>query len=101
MSRCARYCGVDSAGAYGTDTGRNFLGQASNIAGESAEGLSVTGDLVPSLSNFRRAQAQETIANTTDGFTINLARAWVGHIADEFAPVHYQQPVALYLGRSA
>ena len=62
---------MDSAGAYGTDTGRNFLGQASNIAGESAEGLSVTGDLVPSLSNFRRAQAQETIANTTDGFTIN------------------------------
>ena len=45
---------------------------------------------------------QTTISNAPDGFQVNLSSAWgLDHTGSEFAPEHYRQPVALYLGRTA
>ena len=33
--------------------------------------------------------------------TFDASRVWGEHIGPEFAPAHYTQPIALYLGRSS
>ena len=33
--------------------------------------------------------------------TFDASRIWGDHVGNEFVPVHYTQPVALYLGRPA
>lgn len=98
----ARYCAGGKAGKYGADTGRGYDGWVSSIAGELDTGLHIEGDLTPVKSNFRQAVEQTTISNTSDGFRVNLSSAWgLTHTGSEFAPAHYHQPIALYLGRSA
>ena len=100
--RSARYCGAGRAGKYGADTGRGYDGWVSSIAGELDTGLHIEGDLTPVKSNFRQAVEQTTISNASDGFRVNLSSAWgLTHTGSEFAPAHYHQPIALYLGRPA
>ena len=66
------------------------------------DGLSLNGDFTPIISNFRQAAIAKTAMNVPDGFRINLSDAWgVVHTGSEFAPAHYRQPVALYLGNPA
>ena len=100
--KSARYCAGTGAGSYGADTGRGYDGRVANIAGEATDGLDIQGDLTPVKTNFRQAVEQTTISNAPDGFQVNLSSAWgLDHTGSEFAPEHYRQPVALYLGRTA
>lgn len=93
----ARYCGDDGAGAYSADTGREAIGSFAGAAGlfDNASGA------------FSLSPEQLTVAAHGAGVRARVAdfalsRAWgAEHSGAEFAPVHYNQPIALYLGRLA
>ena len=97
VSRCTRYCGDDGAGAYSADTGREAIGSFAGAAGlfDNASGA------------FSLSPEQLTVAAHGAGVRARVAdfalsRAWgAEHSGAEFAPVHYNQPIALYLGRLA
>ena len=94
----ARYCAGNDGeiGARRTDTGRNLQGGMSAFGPATAH---YTGAFsVTSYTN------QEIAAGTDWGrvvATLDASRIWGEHAGGEFAPEHYRQPVALYLGRPA
>lgn len=94
----ARYCGRNDGeiGARRDDTGRNLQGGMSAFGPATAH---YTGAFsVTSYTN------QEIAAGAEWGrvvATFDASRVWGSeHVGNEFAPAHYKQPVALYLGRS-
>ena len=94
----ARYCSGNDGeiGARRTDTGRNLQGGMSAFGPATAH---YTGAFsVTSYTN------QEIAAGAEWGrvvATFDASRIWGDHVGNEFVPVHYTQPVALYLGRPA
>ena len=109
VSRCARYCEGDGAGKYVTDAGRNITG----IVGGHPEGVKLVsdgGDLYDlhtegafyqmyrnGVSYFGGSPGSQLVS-----FGIDASLVWgAEHSGSEFAPVHYNQPIALYLGRLA
>lgn len=109
MSRSARYCGRTGAGKYVTDTGRNVAG----IVGGHPGGVKLVsdgGDLYDLHTEGAFYQMYRTGVSYFGGssgsmlvsFGIDASRSWgVEHSGAEFAPAHYKQPVALYLGKTA
>lgn len=95
----ARYCSTKGAGIYGTDTGRQLLAYAD---------LTVTADVSGAFAPTGIAEgvvyADPPIGepNRHSAFMLDASLVWgAEHSGAEFAPVHYAQPVALYLGRAA
>ena len=105
----ARYCEGDGAGKYVTDAGRNITG----IVGGHPEGVKLVsdgGDLYDlhtegafyqmyhnGVSYFGGSPGSQLVS-----FGIDASLVWgAEHSGSEFAPVHYNQPIALYLGRLA
>ena len=105
----ARYCGRTGAGKYVTDTGRNVAG----IVGGHPGGVKLVsdgGDLYDLHTEGAFYQMYRTGVSYFGGssgsmlvsFGIDASRSWgVEHSGAEFAPAHYKQPVALYLGKTA
>ena len=90
---------AEGAGVYGTDTGRQLMGYAD---------LTGTADVSGALAPIGQAEgvryANEPIGepNRYSAFMLDASLVWgAEHSGAEFAPVHYAQPVALYLGRAA
>ena len=99
MFWCARYCASDGAGKYAPDTGRQLLAYAD---------LTVTADVSGAFAPTGIAEgvvyADPPIGepNRHSAFMLDASLVWgAEHSGAEFAPVHYAQPVALYLGRAA
>lgn len=95
----ARYCGGTDgdAGAYGADTGREAIGFLAGAAGlfDNASGAF-------SLLPEQLAVADQGAGERARIADFALSRVWgAEHTGTEFAPAHYTQPIALYLGRSA
>lgn len=94
----ARYCGGTDgdAGAYGADTGREAIGSLAGAAGL-FDDVSGAFSLLPEQLAVAAQGAGER-ARTAD---FALSRVWgAEHTGTEFAPAHYTQPIALYLGKS-
>ena len=77
------------------DTGREAAGSFAGAAGlfDDASGAF---NLLPEQLTVA-AQGAGIRARTVD---FALSRQWGEHAGDEFAPAHYTQPIALYLGKS-
>lgn len=96
----ARYCGGEvDAGKYASDMGRQMLAYAD---------LTVTADVSGAFAPIGIAEgvvyADPPIGepNRYSAFKLDASLVWgAEHSGAEFAPVHYAQPVALYLGRAA
>lgn len=105
----ARYCSAEGAGKHGEDKGRNVTG----IVGGHPEGVKLVsdgGDLYDLHTEGAFYQMYRTGVSYFGGssgsmlvsFGIDASLVWgAKHSGAEFAPVHYAQPVALYLGRAA
>lgn len=94
----ARYCGGTDgdAGAYGADTGREAIGSLAGAAGlfDNASGAF-------SLLPEQLAVADQGAGERARIADFALSRVWgAEHTGTEFAPAHYTQPIALYLGKS-
>ena len=86
-------------GKYASDMGRQLLGYAD---------LTVTADVSGVFAPIGIAEgvvyADPPIGepNRYSAFKLDAALAWgAEHSGAEFAPVHYNQPIVLYLGRLA
>lgn len=100
----ARYCGRNNAGNYVTDKGRGVYGSA--VWGDTTGGLAVwtqttgafytTGPLIS--RPIRGYPVTEQIYQPA--LQLDAAVLWGEHAGGEFAPAHYTQPIALYLGTS-
>ena len=107
VSRCARYWtpGAGEAGGYVTDKGRGVYGSA--VWGDTTGGLGVwtqtTGAFYATGVLISRPNRDYSVTEQMYSAALQLDAAvlWGEHAGGEFAPVHYTQPIALYLGRSA
>ena len=96
----ARYCGGEvDAGKYASDMGRQLLAYAD---------LPVTIDVswafapIGQIEGFVPGGVEVGEKNRYSAFKLDASLVWgAEHSGAEFAPVHYAQPVALYLGRAA
>ena len=96
----ARYCGGEvDAGKYAPDMGRQLLAYAD---------LPVTIDVswafapIGQIEGFVPGGVEVGEKNRYSAFKLDASLVWgAEHSGAEFAPVHYAQPVALYLGRVA
>lgn len=100
MSRSARYCGGEvDAGKYASDMGRQLLAYAD---------LPVTIDVswafapIGQIEGFVPGGVEVGEKNRYSAFKLDASLVWgAEHSGAEFAPVHYKQPISLYLGRLA
>ena len=95
----ARYCAKTDAGKYAPDMGRQLLAYAD---------LPVTIDVswafapIGQIEGFVPGGVEVGEKNRYSAFKLDASLVWgAEHSGAEFAPVHYAQPVALYLGRAA
>ena len=103
----ARYWtpGAGEAGGYVTDKGRGVYGSA--VWGDTTGGLGVwtqtTGAFYATGVLISRPNRDYSVTEQMYSAALQLDAAvlWGEHAGGEFAPVHYTQPIALYLGRSA
>ena len=100
--RCARYCGEsEQVGAFGDDTGRNVVADIQQ-QGDRAGIAAVGGALYHDNGRYTNIAAASQDGLIPYHFSFDASRIWGDlHIGSEFAPTHYKQPVALYLGRTA
>lgn len=95
-----RYCGQQEAGKYHRDEVRNIVGSFWN----NKNGLFT--DSGYANGAMRRVQATDSFSNNanrdnSNSFGITFDASRVVPTGPENVPPHYQQPVALYLGRAA
>ena len=97
--RCARYCASDSAGKYAPDMGRQLLAYADlPVTIDVSWAFAPTGQ----IEGFVPGGVEVGEKNRYSAFKLDASLVWgAEHSGAEFAPVHYAQPVALYLGRAA
>ena len=95
----ARYCASDSAGKYAPDMGRQLLAYADlPVTIDVSWAFAPTGQ----IEGFVPGGVEVGEKNRYSAFKLDASLVWgAEHSGAEFAPVHYAQPVALYLGRSA
>ena len=98
----ARYCGEsEQVGAFGDDTGRNVVADIQQ-QGDRAGIAAVGGALYHDNGRYTNIAAASQDGLIPYHFSFDASRIWGDlHIGSEFAPTHYKQPVALYLGRTA
>lgn len=102
----ARYCRqAGEAGGYVTDKGRGVYGSA--VWGDTIGGLAVwtqaTGAFYATGTLISRPNRDYTVTEKIYPAALQLDAAvlWGEHAGGEFAPEHYRQPMALYLGSLA
>ena len=102
MSLFARYCGgSEQVGAFGDDTGRNVVADIQQ-QGDRAGIAAVGGALYHDNGRYTNIAAASQDGLIPYHFSFDASRIWGDmHTGAEFAPTHYKQPVALYLGRAA
>lgn len=95
----ARYCASDSAGKYAPDMGRQLLAYADlPVTIDVSWAFAPTGQ----IEGFVPGGVEVGEKNRYSAFKLDASLVWgAEHSGAEFAPVHYAQPVALYLGRAA
>lgn len=96
----ARYCGGEvDAGKYASDMGRQLLAYADlPVTIDVSWAFAPTGQ----IEGFVPGGVEVGEKNRYSAFKLDASLVWgAEHSGAEFAPVHYAQPVALYLGRAA
>lgn len=95
----ARYCAKTDAGKYAPDMGRQLLAYADlPVTIDVSWAFAPTGQ----IEGFVPGGAEVGEKNRYSAFKLDASLVWgAEHSGAEFAPVHYAQPVALYLGRAA
>ena len=94
--------GTWTAGAWGTDTGRNLVGSAQAFYPNSIIGWQdFVGALYADDSGRIGNPAAAMSGTYPRTLRLDASRLWGGHAGTEFAPVHIRLPVVLYLGKTA